>query len=233
VYNSTDKRLEILTGDVVYSPADWSIMDIPSCQDEAKMLAKHLYNTPSYKHNVLLLTRQRRKDRIDSISNIQFFKQNWNFLDTVNILYEKSSTCSNSGLLPISETGYLLYKGEETPNIKATSWFQEDKKMNATNFWDISINEIESQYAQIKNIYYHKFSWELIFLMFSLSKPLIYRKFIYGLKISEQEMESLSHLLIDMNLSAQLIVKENKKAEQLIKIYENILKGYKNGTKKQ
>lgn len=215
---SKDNKINILHGsinDVVYSPSDFSVVDVPSEKEHAEMLAKRLYNTTATKHVSLLLTRGRRDERLDCISNVGCFK-NWSFLDSVNILYEKASSCSNSGLLPLSEPGYVVYKGS-IPNIKATSWFQDDKKPNSTNFWDLSVSSEESSV----NTYYKKCSWELLLLMYSLAMTSIYRSFIYALPVDCDEIISIGKFCHFMNLTVQIPIKDNKKAASLLEYYDN------------
>lgn len=224
MFNSKDNKVKVITSktpNIVFSPADWSIVSIPENPKEAEVFAKHLYNTPTSRHVLLLLTRYRRNDRIGSIANLKYFNKNWKFLDTVSIVYEKASSCSNNGFLPVSEIGFVMYKGTEYPNVMATNWFNE-KKPNATTLWDISRSIIEESSEDIKHTYYQKFSWEIALILYSLSKPLIHRNFIYTLKISDQEMKSLSKFLISLNLSVQLVVKDSKRAEQLVKIHNKI-----------
>jgi len=228
MFKSKDEKITVFTGkdaNNVFTPADWSVVNIPLEATEAESLAKHLFNTPSSRHVGLLVTRSRREDRIDGISNIRFFKKDWKFLDNVNILYERASSCSKKGLLPVSETGFLVYKGTESPNVPATSWFNE-KKPNATTFWDLRQSSLEDPEGEMsKHTYYQKFSWELQLLLYSMCKPLVYRKFIYGLKISDSEMVTLSKFCLKMNLSVQLFAKDAKRAEQLIKIYNILQEG--------
>ncbi len=235
MHTSSDNRVTVhvcKTYGVVFSPADFSIVSVPDNDKDAQMLSKHLYNMPTTRHVCLLLNRYRRKERVRSMMNIRYFSDFWNFLDSVSILYEKPTSCSNNGLLPVSENGNIVYKGLDTPNISATEWFQ-DKKPNATNLWDISASELGEISDGIQHTYYQRFSWELCLLMYSLCKPVIHRNFIYTLKLTDQEMVSLSRFVIHMGLSVQLISRDYRRAEHLIKIHNEEAEIIKSGIPKK
>ena len=163
---------------VVFQPADWSIVNIPLDLNKARKLADNLYNCPSNRHITLVLNRHRRKDRIKGLSCISAFdNKNWKFMESVNIAYGKPSTCSNNGFLPLAEQGYLFYKGD-APDAKATKWMSSGEYQNATNDWNLFPSNIENMY--FKHTYYQKFSWELQLVMKSLAGRLEHSRFIYA-----------------------------------------------------
>ena len=204
--------------DVLFYPSDFSIVNNTHIKEDAIYLSKNLFNTPSDRHVLLLLTRSRRKNRIDAISNIQYFRQ-WNFLDSVNIIYEKASSCSNNGFLPLSESGNILYKGVK-PDVSTTAWFNDDKK-NASNLWDLGIHENEVNFTTA--CYHNKVSWELLLLMYSLSNPLIYRDFIYsGFKLLANEAKSIIHFCKHMHVSCQIVFSTEEEADKFINIYKEL-----------
>lgn len=220
---SRDGSLTVLIGDpwsVNYYPADWSVHVIPPELDQAMALSRHLYNTPTTKHVTLLFPRSRRDDRVLCLANVKGFCENWIFLETVSIIYEKPSSCSNAGLLPISETGFLLYKGKEL-NIRATQWFS-DNKTNATNCWDLGVNNLEKELAGVKYSYYQKFSWEMNLLLYSMCKPLAARSFIWSIKLTDQEIGSIKVFCKTMNVKSQVVVKNLESAEKLLSVYNEL-----------
>lgn len=224
MYTNLDNIIKIFIAskpsNVIYYAADFSIINTPILINDALNLSKNLYNTNADRHVALLLQRSKRKYRINTVSNISCFTQ-WNFLDTVSIVYEKASSCSNNGLLPVSESANILYKGTK-PDVSSTNWFNSDKK-NASNFWDLGVREEELQY--VNSCYHNKFSWELMLLMYSIASPLIYREFIYtGVKILPNEMLSLIAFCKHMQMSCQIVLNTEDEAKKMIKIYKEMIK---------
>jgi len=222
MYHNIDDKFKIFIAnkhsDVIYYPSDFSIINTPISESESENLSKNLYNTCTDKHIVLLLQRSRRKHRIQTISNIQFFKQ-WQFLDSVSIIYEKASSCSNNGLLPLSESANLLYKGAK-PDVSSTAWFNSDKK-NASNFWDLGVQQEERSF--FTSCYHNKFSWELFYLMYSIASPLIYRDFIIsGLQLNTNEIKSVITVTKKMNVSCQIVFQSQEEADKFIETYKEI-----------
>lgn len=222
---SKEGLLTVLFGDswsVNFYPADWSIGVIPDTPHQTQLLSKHLFNNPSSKHVTLMLSRSRKEDRIANISNIGSFysssTDSWQFLDTVSISYDKPSTCSNSGLLPISEFGFLFYKGVAGPNTAATSWFRDDRH-NASNLWDVSVGEYEKRVTGNKSTHHQRFSWELNLLMYSVSKPMACRSFIYMPKLTESEATCLALFCKEFHLKAQIITKNSEYADKIVEIF--------------
>lgn len=209
--------------DIVFEPSDWSIANIPANEKDADALARHLYYMPVSNHVSLLLCRHRRKDRLKAMSMVHSFVYRdkadpveWNFLDTVCIWYEKPSSCSNNGLLPVSEPGFLVYKGD-VPDTSKTQWFN-DEYSNSTNLWNVSPQPEEQK--TFKYTYNQKFSWEMNLLMMSLCGPLEYRRFIYALPMNGSELRSMHKLCRVHNLKAQLVSKNIEDAEKMIQEIE-------------
>lgn len=205
---------------LVFDPADWSVVNIPVDHEEATMLSRHLYNMPTSSHLSMLLTRHRRRDRLKALSNVSAWGSgndlNWTFFDSVNITYEKPSSCSNNGLLPISESGLLVYKGA-APDASNTKWFN-DTLANATNFWDVTVQKSEG--SLYKNTYHQKFSWEVNLILKSLVTGNENRSFIYGLPVLPTEMISLWTFCTVHNLKVQLIAKNPNEARLMMSYLE-------------
>jgi hypothetical protein len=174
-----------------------------------------------------MLSRSKRDDRTVSLANVGSFCSNnaegWMFLDTISVAYDKPSSCSNSGLLPISELGFLFYKGTTGPNIQATSWFKDDRQ-NATNVWDLGVNPLEAELVGTKHTYHQRFSWEMNLLMYSLSTPMAYRNFIYMPKLTEAEAVSLCHFCKKFSVKVQIIAKTADYADKIIGIFNDLRK---------
>lgn len=204
--------------DVVFPPASWSVINIPVDSSEAQAVFKNLYNSPTTRHVSLVLCRHRRRDRLAATSNINLApSQGWSYLDTVSVWYEKPSTCSNNGLLPISEPAFLLHKGE-MPDTRRTSWFSKDAA-NATNLWNLATQEKEGDASS-----YQKFSWEMNMLLMSLAAPLEHGRFIYGAPITGTEHKSLFGFCRRFGIGVQLYTKTHSESEALISEYEKYIK---------
>lgn len=174
-------------GDAPIRPADWSIVNLPTDSEEAGKFFKNLNNSPNENHVSLVLCRHNKKKRIDALINLTLANEYLAYLETVSIAYDKPSSCSNNGLLPVSEVGYLFYKGAH-PDVKNTAWFR-DGMANATNLWDVSPRTDEP----VTKTYFKKFSWELQVLMFCLCGKPGYRSFIYATPISGVDEAQLIH----------------------------------------
>jgi len=176
-------------GDSIFPAADFTMANIPIEQGEAEDFLKNLYNIPVERHILLLFCRHSREDKTKALANIHAGMSavkaagiaaktpgaEWNFLDSVSVWYEKPSTSSNIGLLPVSEEAFIFYKGA-VPNIKNTSWFGSGSP-NATTTWGVS----PAEYEKRAHTYYRKFSWEVALLMATMSDPAQTGRFIYAL----------------------------------------------------
>lgn len=201
--------------DVVFPPASWSVINLPIDPDEARTIFKNLYNSPTARHISLALCRHRRKDRLAATANVGLASyQNWSYLDTVSIWYEKPSTCSNNGLLPIAESGFILHKGE-APEATRTKWFAPEDRDNATNLWNLATQKDEATAS-----YYQRFSWEMNMLLMSLAAPLEHARFIYGMPISDIEHELIFGFCRHFGIGVQLYAKTHIESEALITEYE-------------
>jgi len=202
---------------VVFPPAAWSVINLPTEVDEADKIFKNLYNSPTSRHILLALSRHRRKERLAATANIARATQ-WSYLDTVSIRYDKPSTCSNNGLLPIAEPGFLMYKGGDTPDARRTEWFA-DGLANATNLWDLAAQPDEGTSS-----YYQRFSWEMNMLLMSLAGPLENSRFIYGIPLSEADWSSVFRFCRHFDVGVQLYAKTHYEAEEIVREYEKYIK---------
>lgn len=198
-------------GDIIFHPSDWSVVNIPSNVPDTRDAFTRLFNTPGSSHLSLVVFRQRKRFRLDALTAVSAIPDGWNYLDTISITYQKPSSCSNNGLLPISEVGVLVYKGS-APEVKKTNWFSSDYD-NATNLWDLGSQEEEGT----KVTYFQKFSWEMNLLMKSLCGNLEHRAFTYTPFVTEAEVKSIYQFCKTYQIKAYLYAKTTKEAEKLIK----------------
>lgn len=214
MYRSSDGKITADSvssiGDAVFPAADISMFNLPVDGNIAKCFFENLYNSPSQNHILLLFNRQSRKEKLTAtknISNISGFE----FLDVVHLWYEKPSTSSNIGLLPVAEEAYLLYKGD-IPNVKNTSWFS-DGNPNATNMWGLSPAEHENRSAT----YHKKFAWEIALLLYTMKEPLAHNRIIYGL---EDDYEHVLKFAKTYNINVHFVANSDNVAKQIISRYE-------------
>jgi hypothetical protein len=199
--------------DVVFMPASWSMINLPLEPAQAENLFRNLLNTPTARHTTMVFNRQRKKDRLAATTNLQLIQRaGWTLLDTVTVLYEKTGTSTNS-LVPVSEVAYIFHKGAQ-PDVKNTEWFSAGGS-NASNLWNIAAQSDEP----LKLTQLHKFSWELQLLMMSLCQPAEHNRFIYGLDLSESELESLFIFVNKYAVSVYLYAHTNSEAERIINSY--------------
>jgi hypothetical protein len=194
--------------DAIFQPSDWSVINIPHSEADAVNLLSNLYNSPVSNHVCLILCRHRRKFRLEALSNIRRAERDWHFLDTVTISYEKPSSCSNNGFLPISEVGFIVYKGT-SPDTRQTKWFN-DSLSNATTMWDLRRQEDEGKPA-----YFQKFSWEMNLLMLSLSSILESSRFVYGLPVKREEIRTIYNFCAKFGITAQLYVESQDEVQMI------------------
>ncbi|MEM4379169.1 MAG: hypothetical protein QXL01_00580 [Thermoplasmatales archaeon] len=218
MYRSKDKLINVTvakdTTNLVFQPADWSIVNLSESFEDGQRMFDALYQTAVQKHVVLVLCRHKRRDRLKAISTISN-PGKFNYLETVSLIYEKPKSCSNNGFLPLSEIGFVLYKGP-TPNTNKTRWFRDDYN-NATNVWDLGVQSPDEGDVT----YYQRFSWELNLLLMSLAAPLSTRRFIYGLPLNADERESLFKFCNKYIISVELVSPTPTEANDIIKHYEN------------
>jgi hypothetical protein len=204
---------------VVFPPASWSVINLPTSEDDAKAILRGLYNSATTRHISLAVARHRRKDRLEATGMIRHaIPEGWGYLDTVNIFYEKPSSCSNNGLLPVSEVGFVLYKGS-MPAVTTTAWFS-DGLNNATNLWNIATQKDEGAFS-----YFQKFSWEVNMLLMSLSSPIENSRFIYGLPLTEIEQISLFKFCEYFGIGVKLYVDTQLEVDAILKSYEKFSEG--------
>lgn len=209
-------RIEVIEsiGNIPPVTADFSIINLPVNPESAKNELSCIYNSPTTRHIVLMLNRQKRKNKIDSMQNLIIAeKVGFEYFDSVSIWYERPSSCSNNGFLPVCETGHLFYKGA-APDARATAWFGDDTA-NATNLWNVSPQEHEKSQAT----YYQKFCWEVPLLLLSMAKPLEHKRFIYDAELTDSELDSLFSFVKYFNIGVQLYSTSESMALHIIRRY--------------
>lgn len=202
--------------EVAFPASDFSIINLPYDKKEASELFTNLYNSPSSKHVSLVLIRQKKSDKLKTMGNFDSIGD-WAYLDSVHLWYEKASSSSNNGFLPVSEQGVLVHKGS-APDVKKTSWFSDNQEFsNATTLWNLASQENE----EISSTYYQRFCWELPMLLMSMMRPLENNRFIYGLPIRE-DAHNIFKFCRQYNISVQLYVRTTKEASELLEKYKEI-----------
>lgn len=217
---SKDGVIEIIQGEnpsaVVFPAASWSVINIPTDAAQAKTLFNHIYDTVNSRSVMLAVCRYKRKDRVQAVKNLP--AEPWNYLETVSIWYERPSTCSNNGFLPISEPAWVFYKGD-APDTKRTAWFSAGDYNNATNLWNVAPQPEE----KAAFIYYQKFSWELNLLLMNLADPLEHKKFIYTLPLDLQEQMSLFSFCHKYGIGAVLYSESHEESADILRNYSKFL----------
>lgn len=211
---------------VVFPASCYSIVNIPVNSEEARELFRNLYNNPSQRHVALVFCRHSKRYTLDAMANLAVVEDDtpWNYLDTVHVWYEKPSSSSNSAFLPLTEEGYLFYKGS-VPNISNTKWFSgggEKDPPNATNLWNVSPQAGE----KLPFSYYRKFCWEIPLLLASMSVPLEIRRFIYAVEWdSNPNYESLFKFCYEHKMQVQLYAPDLEQAQRAVNRYEEMFGG--------
>jgi len=219
---SNDGLVEILIGpdlgNVIFPPLAWSVINVPSRGVEANHMFDNLYNSPTSHHICLTVHQQRKKDKIKSLVNLQLAEERgWKFLDTVSVLYQKPSSSSNNGFLPIAETANLFFKGD-TPDTATTGWFN-DEVGNATNFWDV--DAVDGVDSKDDKTYYQKFSSQLNLILMSMCRPLEYRKFAYLCDVDKHELRRIHNFCKSFNITVCLFTDSDIDAKAMIEQVNN------------
>ena len=204
--------------EVVFPAADFSILNMPVDHEESDDIFTNLYNSPTNRHIALVFCRHKRADRMAATGN--FGRDNpFTYLDNVHVFYEKASSSSNNGLLPVSEQAVIYYKGN-TPDVKKTQWFasEDSGHSNATTLWNVSAQQDEPS----ESTYFQRFCWEVGQLLMSMSSPMEHRRFIYGFPV-ENDADSLFSFCRAHNLQVQLYVRTTKEATELLDLYKQSL----------
>jgi len=198
--------------DVDFVPAAWSILSMPAAVSNSLKMTERLINTPTSRHVTLIVNRGKRAEKIAVMKNITNIHGRLEFLDSVNLVYERSGGNSSKYFNVMSESGYLFHKGER-PDLETTQWFSVNKATNASNCWDLGVQPNEKKYLPASSP--KRFNWELCLLMSSLSGSTSeYRRFIYGLPLTEKEdYESLLKFCEVFNYECQLIVSDNEQLQ--------------------
>jgi len=209
-------RVEVIANANIAGPvaADFSIINLPLDAALAKESLNNIFNSPTMRHITLILNRHRRKDKVLAMTTLKTaIDVGFEYLDTVSIWYDKPSSCSNNGFLPVCEVGYLFYKGA-APDVGTTAWFG-DGTSNATNMWAVTPQELEKRTAT----YYQKFAWEIPLLLLSMAQPLEHRRFIYNAELTEQETDSLFRFCKNFNMAVQLYTTTEANGLSIIRSY--------------
>jgi hypothetical protein len=195
----------------IFPAADFSIINVPAEKEAAQKVFDSLYDAPCFKHVSLVTVRHKKTEKLSALANLSLNKQK--FLDSVMLTYQKASSSSNLGLLPLAEPGFLFYKGPK-PDVTKTAWFS-DGYTNATNHWDVSPQPSE----KTDLTHYQKFCWELGLLMYSLSAPREHRRFIYS-HSSLGELTSVFSFCNAYSLEVQLYASTDEEATKIIEMYD-------------
>lgn len=217
---SSDSLIEIefvqKPSDCIFPAADWSVVNMPETLEDTKGLVRQLYNTPQSNHITLVLNRHSRKKRVSTAANIGAFQEPWQYLETVSIAYEKPNSCSNNGLLPVSEVGSVFFKGDK-PNCHSTEWFSGGVYNNATNFWDVSAREEEGEFS-----YYQKFSTELNLILRSLCGTMSTRKFIYCVDNNAEDVYAIHKFCKKYNYTCKIYFFDKLEARKATEIVQGL-----------
>jgi hypothetical protein len=209
-------RVEVVEniGNISPCAVDFSMVNVPVSNAQFKNVMDILYNSPTQKHITLLLNRHARKDRISALSNIGKIS-NFEYLDTISIWYERPSSCSNNGFLPVCEVGQLFYKGS-IPDASVTAWAGEETS-NATNLW--SATPMIGEKNDKGFTYYQKFCWIVPSILMSLAQPLENRRFACLIDMLDSEYDSLFRFCRHYKIGVQLYVNTEAQAVHIIRQY--------------
>lgn len=185
--------------------AAFSLVNIPVLPMESKTLFERLYNTPSKNHIVLAFARHSRATKLESLGNLGSIP--FKFLDQIHIWYEKPSSSSNIGLLPVAEDAYIFYK-DDAPKVKNTNWYSVDHP-NASNMWGVTPYSGEGR----AHTHYRYFSWEVALLLWTMANPIETRKLIYGL---EDDHYHVLKFCREYDFSAHILTKASEEAQKII-----------------
>jgi hypothetical protein len=207
-------RIDVVNSvcNAIFPACDGSIVQAAVDPIEHKALMFNLWNAPTDKHVCIVLPRQRRSQTTQVLSNVAN-TQNWNFLDCVNICYEKTVQSNASSFVKNSETGYLFYKGD-FPNLDKTKWFNPEYS-NATTTWYLSPQPEET----LRNSSYQRFCWDLMLLLVTLSQPLRYGRFVYGLDPND---DNILNFAAFHQIPLQLYTDDPNRAQEIVETYEHI-----------
>lgn len=221
---SKDGHIEILVGSdlgqVIFPPLAWSVVNLPHDAEEASGFVKNLFNSPTSHHLCLTVHRQRKKDKIASLVNLKYFDKNWKYLDTISVQYQKPSSSSNNGFLPVAEAGHLLCKGD-IPDTNTTAWFNDDVG-NATNLWDV--DSVEGIDNKDEKTYCLKFSSQLNLILMSMCRPLEYRKFGYFCDVDRAELTRIKSFCTAMNVTVCLYAETDSEAHKMLELLDGASK---------
>lgn len=196
----------------IFPAADGSIVPALLDETEHRALLHNLYHSPSEKHVSLVLPRVRRTQFIGVLQHLSKV-QDWEFLDIVSIVYEKTVQSNASSFVRNSEPGFLFYKNA-FPNLDQTKWFNP-QFCNCSTTWHLAPQPEEA----IRHTSYQKFCWELMLLMVTLSKPLYYGRFIYALPIDDNNILQFAFY---HQIPLQLYADSNEKAASIIEQYNEV-----------
>lgn len=196
----------------IFPAADGSIVPALLDETEHRALMHNLYHSPSEKHVTLVLPRVRRSQYIPVLQSVSK-TQDWEFLDVVSVVYEKTVQSNASSFVRNSEPGFLFYKNS-FPNLDQTKWFNP-QFCNCSTTWHLAPQAEEA----IRHTSYQKFCWELMLLMVTLSKPLWYGRFIYALPVEDDNILQFASY---HQIPLQLYTDSNEKAKNIIDQYNQV-----------
>lgn len=196
----------------IFPAADGSIVPALLDETEHRALLHNLYHSPSDKHVSLVLPRVRRSQYTTVLQHISK-TQDWEFLDVVSVIYEKTVQSNASSFVRNSEPGFLFYKNS-FPNLDQTKWFNP-QFCNCSTTWHLSPQAEES----IRHTSYQKFCWELMLLIVTLSKPLWYGRFIYALPVDD---DNILQFAFYHQIPLQLYADTDEKAQIIINQYNEV-----------
>lgn len=170
---------------------------------------------PVERHVMMMVTRHRRKDRVEAISNLAIVQgTTFDYYDSVTIEYQRPASSSNSGLLPLSEPAYLFYRGE-APDAGRTKWFR-DGSNNATTVWDVAAQPGEGEPTQ-----HQRFCWELHQLMMSLTTPRTHNRFNLVCPIGQKEYDRLFQFCRVHSIGVNICTDDEDQASEIIEQYRS------------
>lgn len=206
----------------VFPAADFSILPISAAENEAKDLTGALENMPAVAHVSLIIPRAVRVDPRTAFAAVAH-TSSLPLLAVVSLTYDKPSRYSSVIMSPITETGFLVYKGAK-PDISATGWFQgeqaRDRGENATTHWDLT-RYVTGKFAvePAQQTTQGRFSWDLGLLMASLAESPRYNRFIYGFDPND---ENLMAFVKAFGIACHVFTSTQDGAMKLLSTYEKI-----------
>lgn len=169
----------------------------------------------------MTVNRLRRKDRLEGLSGIGSASvAGWSYFETVDIVYERPYSSSNNAMLPVSEPGHLLVKGQ-APDATRTKWFAQDqeKDPNASTFWNIASQPQEG----VESSFCQRFSWEVHMLLMSMVGPPAHKRFTLACPITQNELVSVFGFCRHYGFGVDIITEDAAMPRLIIDRYDQYL----------